>query len=324
MRLRIALTATALAVSGTVVGIAGSAQAGLVTFCDGEGGPVTVPNDLVVAAGKACTLDRTVVQGNVTVRAGADLIVVGGRFEGTVTLAEGAYFDATETTITGNVSGKNAYGSYLDSSEVTGAVLARGDAANANENFTYAVSSTINKQVDAQAKGELLLDGSHVLGLVKGQGTRYTDVYNSVLEKTLTVSGNAEGSVLCESEVYGDSSWSGNSGHLQLGADGPTVECTGASFFNKNVDISTNTASVELSNVIIRGNLSGDGNDPAPTGANNRVRGTTTGQFVDLLPPAPSGARLAPVDHADELGAKAAERRAAAKAEADAAGPAKL
>jgi hypothetical protein len=324
MRLRIAVSATALAISGVVVGIAGPAQAGLTTFCDGEGGPVTVPNDLVVAAGKACTLDRTVVQGNVQVRAGADLIVVGGRFEGNVSLQEGAYFDATETTITGNISGNNAYGSYIDASEVTGAVIARGTPENANENFTYAVSSTVKKQVDSSAKGELLLDGSHVLGLVKATGTRFADSYNSVLEKSLTVSGAPEGSVLCESEVYGDASWSGNSGHLQLGADGPTVECAGASFFNRNVDISNNTATVELSNTIIRGNLSGDGNDPAPVGENNRVRGTTSGQFVDLLPPSPAAARMSATNRAEELAAKAAERRAAAEAEAEAAGPAKL
>jgi hypothetical protein len=79
-----------------------------------------------------------------------------------------------------------------------------------------------------------------------------------------------------------------------------------------------------VSNNIVAGNLSGEGNDPAPTGENNRVRGTIGGQFVDLQAPAALQRMAAPQDRSDQVADEAAQRRAAAKSEASASGDAKL
>jgi hypothetical protein len=323
MKLRRALAATTLLASGGAIALAAPANADLVTRCVGEGGAVTVPGDLVVPAGKTCWLDGTTVEGNVRVQAGADLIVTGGTLKGTVVVNENAYVDATDTTITGTIRTANAFGAYLDNSEVGGAVNASTDAESPYDGFVYVVGSEIAGKVEARVPGEVLLDGARVGGAVVTDGTRYTDIYDSTLDKALTVTNNPDGAVFCESEVYGSASYSGNSYVLQLGANGPITSCEGASYWDKNLDVSNNTATIVVSNNVIRGNLSGEGNDPAPTGENNRVRGTVSGQFVDL--PAPAALRAsAAQDRAAELAAKAAERRSDAQAEADAAGDAKL
>ncbi|MEE2048141.1 hypothetical protein Q7689_32940, partial [Nocardiopsis tropica] len=65
------LATTALAVGGVTL-MASPAQADLVTLCSGHGGAVTLPTDLAVPAGKNCFLDGTVIQGDITVRQGAN------------------------------------------------------------------------------------------------------------------------------------------------------------------------------------------------------------------------------------------------------------
>ncbi|GAA5032903.1 hypothetical protein [Actinopolymorpha pittospori] len=324
MRLRSAIAATSLVAAGGIA-FAAPASAELVTRCVGEGGAVTVPGDLVVPAGKACWLNGTTVEGNVRVQEGADLVVDGATFKGTITVLQNGYVDTTDSTIAKNVSTKDAFGSFFYSSDLGAAVTARADAGSEFDGFVYAVDSKVTGKLDAQVPGEVVIDGSQVGGNVTGQGTRYTDVYNSTLSGKLLVSGNAEGGVFCESEVYGDASYAGNSETVQIGANGPLAPCTGASFFGSNLDVSGNTANVVVSNNIIAGNLSGEGNDPAPTGENNRVRGTLGGQFVDLQAPATLMKRMAVAqDRSDEVADEAAQRRAAAKSEASAAGDAQL
>ena len=79
---------------------------------------------------------------------------------------------------------------------------------------------------------------------------------------------------------------------------------------------------------IIRGDLTGTGNDPAPTGDGNRVRGTVGGQFADMGAAPQMQARARVLAVKSERGADAQgqveQRRTAAVAEATAAGPAQL
>ncbi|MGW0230471.1 hypothetical protein ACWDWO_19330 [Actinopolymorpha singaporensis] len=322
MKLRSAIAATSLVAAGGIA-FAMPANADLVTRCVGEGGAVTVPGDLVVPAGKACWLNGTTVEGNVRVAAGADLIVDGATFKGSVTVAENAYVDTTDTTIAQNVSTNNAFGSYFYGSNLGGAVNAKADEGSEYDGFVYTVDSKVTGRVNASVPGEVVVDGSQVGGALTGQGTRYLDVYNSTIDGKLTVADNEEGSVFCESEVYGDAGYTGNSGTLQLGADGPLAPCSGTSYWGGNVDVSNNAGTIVVSNNIVRGNLSGTGNDPAPTGENNRVRGSVSGQFENLQ--APAAMRMAaPQDRKDDLAGTVKERRADAQAEAKAAGKARL
>jgi hypothetical protein len=77
MKIRTFIATASVVTPGSLVAFSGSAQAALYTTRVGDGGAVTVSNDLVVPAGKSCALTGTKVKGTVTVEAGADLVAAG-------------------------------------------------------------------------------------------------------------------------------------------------------------------------------------------------------------------------------------------------------
>lgn len=298
------------------------ASADLVTRCVGTAGAVTVPGDLVVPKGEACTLTGTTVEGTVRVQAGADLVVLDATFNDTVVVAADGYFDATTTAVAGTVTSRG-FGVYLDRSQLGGDV--RGRAGSDGSSFTYLYSSGVAGEVDVRA-GEVLLDSSSVDGQVRGLGTVFVDITNSTLGDALTVRDNTAGTSICASEVDGDARLSGNAG-VQLGAGNLLSNCVdGVNYFGGNVQIANNTAGVSVSNNIIRGDLAGNGNDPAPTGSDNRVRGTSAGQFSDLsaAPQARARVMAAQPDRGQDAQSRVETRRASAVEQAEAAGPAQL
>jgi hypothetical protein len=320
-------TRTILALASLAgVALAGAAttqaSAGLVTRCIGTAGAVTVPGDLVVPAGKACVLEGTTVEGKVTVSAGADLVVTDGTFKGTVIVAENGYLDAYNTAVTGKITSRGGYGTTFGGGTTLGAGYAgQAPVDTSIVPFAYFEATKVTKNISS-ASGELYLGSSQVAGSVAGDGTVYTDVIDSTLTGTFSVKGSVDGSVVCGSEIDGNATWDGN-GAVQVGGGGLIDDCSDVNYFGGNVAISNNTGGVAVNGNIIRGNLGGDGNAPAPTGADNRVRGTLSGQFTDLQPPA-AARRAAPEDRAADLQAKGAERKAAAVAEGEAAGSAGL
>lgn len=301
---------------------ASPASADLVTRCIGTAGAVTVPGDLVVPAGEACTLTGTTVEGTVRVRAGADLVVLDATFKDAVVVAPDGYFDATTSSITGTVTSRG-FGVYLDRSELGRHV--HGRAAAGTPTFTYLAGSSVAGRVDVRT-GDLLLDSTQVGGHVSGTGSNFVDVINSTVSGALTVQDNSEGATVCTSEVDGDAHFTGNAG-VQLGVGDLLSSCTdGANYFGSTVHIADNTDGVSVSHNIIRGDLTGTGNDPAPTGGDNRIRGNATGQFADLAPQAQARARMmaAQPERSTDTRTAAGDRRAEAVAQANAAGPAQL
>lgn len=328
-RLPMAVAMSSVLAGAGLVAFTPQAEAALVTQCVGEGGDVTVPGDLVVPAGETCWLDGTTIEGDVKVRKNADMVASGGTVKGRVHAAKNGYIDTTDTDISGNVGSRNSYGTYLSKTQVHGAVNANNSGTD-NGGFVYAVHSEVGKRLHAKVPGEVVVDGSQVRGPLTGNGTKYTDVNDSTLEGQLSVTNNAEGATFCDSEVYGSVSYADNDDILQIGADGPVTACAGVSFFGASLDISDNTGTIRVSDTIIAGNLAGAGNDSDPEGKNNRVRGEQSGQFSDMQKPSASkqqrSSRSATHPNRDTTAGNktAKDRRAHAKAKAEAAGKAQL
>ncbi|MCX5401725.1 hypothetical protein [Streptomyces sp. NBC_00102] len=317
MKIRTLIATASLVASGSLVAFTGSAQAALYTTCVGDGGAVTVTNDLVVPAGKSCTLTGTKVRGTVTVEAGADLVATGATFNSTVTVGENAYLDLTGTTVKGALTTTSAFGTHLEKSSLK--------AVDATGGFVYAVDSTLGGNVTTEA-GELYVSGSTLSASLTGVGNQYSDVYDTTVKGALTVNTNTLGGVFCASEVYGAATYTGNSDSLQLGGDGLLGSCAGASYFGGDLAVTDNTAQAVLDNAIVRGGLSATGNNPVlVVGELARVRGAVTGETAA---PAASFSRsaekAAPEDRATGLAEKAAARAAAARADAHEAGKSSL
>ncbi|MDN5821129.1 MAG: hypothetical protein L0H39_06545 [Brachybacterium sp.] len=315
----VVLSTMALASTGLAFG-AGSASAALTTRCDGAAADVTVPGDLVVAKGDSCVLTNVTVEGEVRVRADADLLLTDSTIADRVVVRADGYVDSVGTTIGGNVISHGGYGVYLDQSSVAGAY--RGRAADGADPFLYSYDSSIEGRVNV-AQGAVHLETVTVGGNVTTENTVYTDIIDSTLARDLTVTGNAEGTAVCASEVDGAVTATDNVG-VQLGTGGGIVDCADGNYFGSDVTVSENTDGTDVSGNIIRGALTGEANQPAPTGGDNRVRGEVGGQFTDLAPAMQTMSASATEDHAEELDAQRAERRAAAEKAAEHAGPANL
>jgi len=317
-----AVSALALAATG-VAFTATTASAGLVTHCDGHAEDVAVPNDLVVPDDATCELDGVSIDGEVRVGAGSDLVITDSTISGAVIVSDDGFFDAVDSSVGADVSNEDAYGVYLEGASVGGGYI--GEGAEDAESFVYSFDSTVDDGVLASV-GDVYIEASQVAGDVDTSGAAYTDVVDSTLTGTLTVADNEFGSAVCASEVDGDVSVTG-SGEIQIGSGGELMVCDDVNYFGGNVTISDNVGGVDVTGNIVRGDLTGEGNDPAPTGDDNRVRGEAGGQFAELEPASPSvslQSESTEVSPSEQAQKDREDRRDAALEDAAEAGPANL
>ncbi|MET7709559.1 hypothetical protein [Micromonospora sp. NPDC005413] len=315
-------TVTAV-VAASVLTVAPSAHADLVTYCIGTGGAVTVPNDLFVPAGESCALTGTTITGNVSVAAGGNLVVTGGNVSGEVRVAADGYLDASDTTIGGQVVlAAGGYGVFLSDAR-TGTVTVRPKGSATIDSFLFAEESTIAGNVTASA-GEVRLDrGTQVERNLSSTGTYYTDVHDSFVDGTLSVLNSATGSVVCGSAVRGRATFAGNLGGVQLGPNGGLDSCASGGYWGGDVSITSTTGGVTVDDNIINGQLTVTSNDPAAqVAANNRIRGGVVGDQAAAT--TNRAARVAGPDREDAGDQRAEVRRTSAVQEATAAGDARL
>lgn len=284
MRLRTAVVAGALALGGVTLAV-GPANAASTTLCTGELGAVTVTGHISVPAGQTCTLTGTNVTGNATVGTNASLFVLTGTIKGRVNLGKGSYLDATSLTA-GSVEALSSLGMRLGQSRIAGSVRSSGSTFDGS---IFTDGTTIGGRVESTAPGEVLLESSSVALSVTGLRTRYTHLLRTPVGGDVTVIGNSEGSVVCESKVEGDGTFLDNGGVVQLGV-GEVFSCAGQNEWGDDLKVSYNTAALTVTNNLVHGDLCGYRNNPAPTGSENVVEGSTSGQFANLQPtPVPAG-----------------------------------
>jgi hypothetical protein len=310
---KIALTAAAAGLMA--VGLAAPSQAALTTYCDGTAADVTVPGDLIVAAGKSCELTNVTINGNVTVRADANLLLDGSTVNGNVRLVTNAFADVVGTSVTGVTTQTGGYGIYAEDSDLVGNVAAT------DSGFFYSVGTTHARLTSTN--GETFVESGWVKTNLTTTGDTLTDVYDTVVQGALSVTGAEQGGVLCLSEVDGAATFSGNGEILQIGASAPLTGC-GYNAFHNNLTVSDNSADVYVSDNVIRGNFVLSGNTGAVVAENNRVRGedgsaAAAAAKSSLRSDAPS---TAAVDRKAQAKADAEARAEAASDKAEAAGPA--
>jgi hypothetical protein len=290
------LAAVALCVGAmTVVPLvmfAPTATADLVTYCVGSGGAVTVPGDLFVPPGESCALDGTTVTGNVRLAAGSNLVVTGGTFQKEVQVAADAYFDATATTVGSQiVLAPGGFGAFLRDT-TTGNLVVQPKGEATTEGFLFIDHVTVNGTLTSSA-GEVRVDnGSQLTGNVSTAGTFYTDLRDSFVDGTVSVSGASAGSLVCGSAVQGTSTFAGNQSGVQLGPNGALAGCATGNYFGRDVNVSNTTGAVRVDDNIINGKLVFSANNPTATVApTNRIRGGIAGDHQD---PAATSAMVVP------------------------------
>lgn len=316
-----------LAITGVVGLAAGPAMTSvadvgttqLETWCTGVAGPVTVPSNLVVPAGETCLLEGTVIQGDVDVRQGANLITDNGAvLEGDLLVRREAYLELIDGTVQGQTDFRQAFGGLAEGSSL-GAVDVR------NSGFFHAYDSNLEDHLSRHS--ETALESVWVAGGVDVRGDLMSDLQDTVVTGDLTVRQAELGSLICNSEIDGAAEILNSNGVVQVGGESPYADC-GINVFGSSLDLRANNAEegTTISHAIIRGDLVCAHNDPAPVGGDNRVRGDATGQCADLQP-GDDGLRIGLLGQADRRGDTAAAievRSVAAREHAHAVGPAGL
>ncbi|WP_017584684.1 hypothetical protein [Nocardiopsis ganjiahuensis] len=275
-----ASTATAALAIGGVTLMAAPAQADLVTLCSGHGGAVTLPTDLKVPAGASCFLDGTVVQGDVTVEKDANLHILEGQVDGEVTVSNGGYFDASDSTVGGDVVNTGSYGTYLEEGTSVAGLTADAAEGADNDGFVFVVGSSASS-LDATV-GEVYVTDSR-LGGVSAAGVEYLDIFDSVVRGDLSVTDAASGGILVDSEVIGDATYSGGNGPVAVGAGEDEGFATSLNYIDGDLSVTGVSGGVYIDNNIVGGDLTTSDNTPtAQIGDNNRVRGGIVTQEVAL------------------------------------------
>lgn len=238
----------------------------------------TVEGDLVVRAGTTCVLADVVVTGQTRLAEAAELSLTGGILEGRVAVGPDAALDLVDSVVGGRVVHRG-YSVTATGSSFGGAVVVTADV----ERPALFVAEASEVVGDVRAVGaEVVLEGSRVGGDVVTESGSSTDVVDSVVRGDLQVLGNLAGALVCESEVYGDALLGDNDLGVQLGRTGPFADCAGQGFWGGDVVVEGTDGQVRLDGNIVRGDLSGEDNAPAPTGTANRVRGEVGGQMADM------------------------------------------
>lgn len=309
---KIALTAAAAGLMA--VGFAAPSQAALTTYCDGTAADVTIPGDLIIAAGKSCELTDVIINGNVTVRADANLLLDGSTVNGNIRLVTDAFADIVSTTVSGVTTQQGGYGIYAEDSTLAGNVAAT------DSGFFYSVGTEHARLTSTN--GETFVESGWVNTNLNTTGDTLTDVFDTVVEGAVNVLNTEQGSVFALSEVDGNATFSGNAEVLQVGASAPL---TGGGFnvFAGNLTVTNNSADVHVSDNVVRGNFVLSGNTGEVVTENNRVRGEDGSAASAAKSALRSGADAEAVtDRKAEAKAKAEARAEAASAAAEAAGPA--
>lgn len=319
-RLRAAgsVAAAALLAGAAAVAIAAPSQAALTTTCIGSAGAVTVPGNLVVPAGEACELSGTIVEGTTTVRGGADLVLLDdAELQGAVTVQADGFIASEESSVSGALNLRSAFGGYLVDSTAGDVVDARSGS------YFYSQGSSHAGEVSSRG-GELYLEDATVDAAVSSRNDVYADVYNSTLAGDLLVSGVTDGALFCTSEIDGDAVYRSSAGAIQIGAQTPLPDC-GFNVFGGNLTINANTGDIQFSDNVVRGDLACKDNTNAPAGEGNRIRGEATGQCAEIAPAdAPVTAFKAQRDRAATAEDKLETRLDQAEKAVDEAGPADL
>jgi hypothetical protein len=262
----------ALTVAATALLAAEPASAGLVTSCTGVASDVTVPNDLFVPAGQSCELTNVVINGNTAVRAGANLVLNDSTLNGALAVQADAFASMVHTTVTGTTRLNTAFGGYAESSTLANVTAT-------DSGFFYSLGSSLNNVTSTN--GETFLESARLARNLSTTGDLFTDVFDSVVEGTVTVTNADLGSVVCVSEVDGDASFSasgaGSGSVLQIGGSAPQSGC-GVNVFGASVTLADNAGPSYLSDNVVRGDLVCTNNNPEPVVSGNRVRGQASGQ----------------------------------------------
>lgn len=291
-------------------GLPGAAHAAPAeTTCSGTLGSITVDGNLTVPAGNSCTLDGTTVTGDVAVQEDADLFATGARLggqDGTVTVGSNAYVDLQRARIGGDVTLRDSYGLYAETSSLNSGVDSR------RSQFIYLYDSSVDGAVQAQRFTAFTAEFTDFDETLEGSDVSYFDVFDSSIDGQLSVADARQGAFLCTTQVEGNAHYDDNGQIVQLGGSGSVGSGCGGNVIEGTLRATDNSGDMFVANNLIEGDLVCRYNPGEVYGHDNTVFSDRLGQCAELEA-APEG--MAPQSQDVEDRREAARDRAQSMAE---------
>lgn len=237
----------------------------------------TLTGEILVPANAACYLDGSTVTGHVVVDAGASLILANTTIHGPVTMHNDGFIDVTDSTIHGPVLATNSE-AYFNQSAVNGGVTFTG--AEGKGRYFLAEHATITGATlitDAM----VYVSQSQVKGGFTANNGQYADVLDSTVTGQLTMVGNDAGTMVCGTEVGGNT-WLAENKGVTVGRKGDGF-CADPNSFRHGLLINNNTGNVRLAHSTVDSMLAGYDNKKTPVVGKGVDAERVYGQFVGLV-----------------------------------------
>lgn len=246
---------------------------------------VTAP--VAHAASTSCTteLDDTTIAGDLVVPAGATCILGGTTVQGSITVGDDAWLDATEAVIAGDVVATDAYGVLIDGASVGGDISSF--TAGSRAGFLYLYDLRVGGSVAAGGV-DVEVSDSTIDGNLTTQAANYVDLLRVSVGGDVALADSDFGVSVGGAVVTGGLSVTGTSRDALLGATRDGAADQWGNTVGGDLVLSANTANLQVAGTTVHGAVRLADNTPAanfgPGNTAGAVEGDLTGTSPGALP----------------------------------------
>ncbi|PJJ65437.1 hypothetical protein [Compostimonas suwonensis] len=237
------------------------------------------------AAATDCTteLSNTTV-GELTVPAGETCVLGAVTVEGSITVGEDAWLDATDAVIEGDVIGTDAYGILIDGTSVAGDVVSY--SAGTRNGFLYLYDLAVGGSVEAGGI-DVEISDSAISGGLSTLAANYVTVLRTTVGTDAEIADSDYGVDVSGAIITGSLSVTGSSRDVLIGATADGAPAQWGNTVGGDVTLAGNSGNLRLAGSTVGGTITLDANTPAAGFGSGNSAAAVVGDFTGT-PAAPA------------------------------------
>ncbi|MDF2847432.1 MAG: hypothetical protein K0R97_1414 [Oerskovia sp.] len=235
------------------------------------------------AAVTNCTteLDDTVVAGDLVVPAGATCVLGGTTVQGSITVGDDAWLDATEAVIEGDVVATDAYGVLIDGASVGGDISSY--TAGSRTGFLYLYDLRVGGSV-ATGGVDVEISDTKITGNLTTQAATYVDLLRTSVGGDATLGDSDFGVSVGGAVVGGSLSVTGTSRDALIGANADGTADQWGNTVGGDLVLTGNTANLQVAGTTVHGAVRLADNTPAANFGPGNTAGSVEGDLTGTAP----------------------------------------
>jgi hypothetical protein len=249
----------------------------------GAFGLVAVGATVAQAASVDCTTDLgdQVITGDLVVPAGASCVLAGATVQGSITVGEDGWLDATSVTVTGDVVATDPYGVLLDGTRVDGDVSAY--TTGSRVGFLYLNDLEVGGSVAAGGL-DVEVTGSDITGGLTTQAATYVDLLQTGVGGDVLIADSDWGVTVAGAVVGGGLGVTGSSRDVLIGSTATGEADTWGNTVGGDLTLTGNTANLRVAGTTVLGTVRLADNDPVAAFGPGNTAGGVEGDHTGDAP----------------------------------------